>query len=502
MARRVCAIIGIAMFILGISLEARGQDDALASRSADDPRLANGQIDYLAMINIQLKQGVTPENNAVVPLLAILGPQILEGVDQQVFLRELGLDKFPDEAPKLVLPHEHANHRGISEPSTEYNEWLAVLETTSTTPWTGEQHPELAEWVSANGPALGAIEQASHLPRFFWPLVPADQRVSNFSEIRILTASQEVYYQASDIAKLLAIRAMLRLGERDLDSAIRDIQTIRRLAALMTQSLGSVELLRSYYVADFAFRAEIALIESGVLTSEQCVAYRKNLKNPLVPSHLPQRLKTFERYIFLDAVQSLQRGEGADLDLKFDLRQLDAAKIRNADAFYDAMADCWQEPKPLNRFWKLAVWQNGLIELVKERGDIVKFIESDASIGDRSLYFGDFLVSLYAANFYRLAESETRQQTNIDLLQLALALESYRLAHGVFPEKLGDLQPDHIPSLPSDPYTERAFVYRMNSDGYQLYSIGPNEVDNQGKSRDESSSFDDHGITIRRPHSK
>lgn len=502
MASRRFPIIWLVMFTVASPLVVLGQDNAVPTRTADDPRLPNGQIDYLAKLNGQLKQGITPDNNAVVPLLAILGPQVLEGVDPQQLLRELGLDKFPAGAPQLVLQREQASNRGLIEPSAEYGQWSDLVEKAAIRPWTTEQHPDLAEWVRANGPALAAVEKATHLPRFFWPLVPSDQGATNFTETRILTASMKMFDQARDIAQLLAIRAMHGLANRDLKSAIRDIQTIRRLASLMTQSLGSVELLGSFAVDDRAFRAEIALVESGLLKLEQCIAYREYLETPLVPLQLPQRIRTFERYIFLDALQSTQRGESADINAKFDLRKLDAVEMEKAGIFYDSMADCWQEPKPLNRFWKLAVWQNGLMEVVLERGDIWTIIDSDASIEVRSRFFGDFLVSLFAANFYRLAESETRQQTKLDLLKLALALESYRLAHGMFPETLKELQPNQIPSIPLDPYTEEAFVYQTNSDGYQLYSTGPDEVDDQGRRRPESNSLDDFGITIRLLHSK
>jgi hypothetical protein len=497
---RRCAMIWILFTCLASPLEVLGQDEALPVRPMDDPRLPNGQVDYLAKLNSQLKQGITPDNNAVVPLISILGSQVLEGMDQQQALKELGLRELPTETSQLVLQREYTSKRGLVEPSSEYDQWLTMIDTAAVQPWTTDQHPDLAEWVAANSPALEAVERASHLPRFFWPLIPVSKPDDSFSEIRILTASQRMFDQLREIAQLLAIRAMHRLGDRDLESAIRDIQTIRRLASLMTQSPGSVEMLHSRAVEDRAFLTEIALVESGILKSEHCVAYRKYIATPLAPLHVPQRIKTLERFIFLDALQSLQRGESVGMDMKFDLSKLDVEEIEKASVFYDSMADCWQEPKPLNRFWKLAVWQNDLMEVVVGRGEIWKVIDSDASIEDRSRFFGDFLVSLFAANFYRLAEAETRRQTNLDLLNLALALESYRLAHGVFPETLEELQPEHIQSAPLDPYSERAFIYRKKFHGYQLYSIGPNEVDNQGRRSEGSNSWDDYGITIRLPH--
>ncbi len=55
----------------------------------DGPRLADGRVDFLAKLNRSLGDGVTLADNAVVVLLGVLGERVLNGIDQEAFLKEL-----------------------------------------------------------------------------------------------------------------------------------------------------------------------------------------------------------------------------------------------------------------------------------------------------------------------------------------------------------------------------------------------------------------------------
>jgi hypothetical protein len=63
----------------------------------------------------------------------------------------------------------------------------------------------------------------------------------------------------------------------------------------------------------------------------------------------------------------------------------------------------------------------------------------------------------------------------------AIALKRYQLKHGQWPEKLVDLSPEFLPSVPLDPVDGRPLRYRRNNDGtYLLYSIGDDGMDDGG----------------------
>ena len=62
----------------------------------------------------------------------------------------------------------------------------------------------------------------------------------------------------------------------------------------------------------------------------------------------------------------------------------------------------------------------------------------------------------------------------------ALALRLYRLKHGAYPDGLGSLAPELLPSVPKDPFADAQLVYRREGAGFVLYSVGLNGTDDGG----------------------
>ena len=68
------------------------------------------------------------------------------------------------------------------------------------------------------------------------------------------------------------------------------------------------------------------------------------------------------------------------------------------------------------------------------------------------------------------------------LLIVELALANYRDEHGKYPRTLADLVPGELERLPNDPFSGKPLVYRLTDEGFRLYSVGPNGVDDGRKS--------------------
>jgi hypothetical protein len=63
-----------------------------------------------------------------------------------------------------------------------------------------------------------------------------------------------------------------------------------------------------------------------------------------------------------------------------------------------------------------------------------------------------------------------------------LALANYRDERGTYPRALTDLVPQELEVLPDDPFSGNPLVYRLTDEGFHLYSVGPDSVDDGGKS--------------------
>lgn len=74
-----------------------------------------------------------------------------------------------------------------------------------------------------------------------------------------------------------------------------------------------------------------------------------------------------------------------------------------------------------------------------------------------------------------------RRDACLQLLTLDLALRLYAEEHGDVPERLEQLVPAYLPSVPRDPFGGRPPVYRITGSTFARYSAGPNEQDDGGR---------------------
>jgi hypothetical protein len=75
-----------------------------------------------------------------------------------------------------------------------------------------------------------------------------------------------------------------------------------------------------------------------------------------------------------------------------------------------------------------------------------------------------------------VSQGDARRQT----ARLGVAAYLYREKSGHWPEKLADLVPEFIPSLPPDPFDGKPIRLKRTAHGMVVYSVGPDLVDNGG----------------------
>jgi hypothetical protein len=94
----------------------------------------------------------------------------------------------------------------------------------------------------------------------------------------------------------------------------------------------------------------------------------------------------------------------------------------------------------------------------------------------------DFLIPQAGSALGHMAQHLAEGQVGVDQARIAVALERYRLARGVYPESLEALTPEFIDAAPHDVMDGAPYRYRLNADGtYVLYSVGWNQTDEGGK---------------------
>lgn len=88
------------------------------------------------------------------------------------------------------------------------------------------------------------------------------------------------------------------------------------------------------------------------------------------------------------------------------------------------------------------------------------------------------------------------------LTELAISIELYRRSRGTYPATLSDLVGDYITAIPQDPFStgpisKDSFRYERTVDGYVVYSVGRDGIDNYGTGNSDLDEFGPTDIRIR-----
>ena len=90
---------------------------------------------------------------------------------------------------------------------------------------------------------------------------------------------------------------------------------------------------------------------------------------------------------------------------------------------------------------------------------------------------------MFLPNFRAAWVDSLDAHVRVDLLRLSLILRAYSLKTGTYPRRLSALVPTYLDRVPTDPFSDQTrYRYRLEKDGYALYSVGPDAKDDGGLS--------------------
>jgi hypothetical protein len=78
-------------------------------------------------------------------------------------------------------------------------------------------------------------------------------------------------------------------------------------------------------------------------------------------------------------------------------------------------------------------------------------------------------------------EAGARAEALRDTVDVAIAAERYRLAHGKSPESIPELVPRYLASAPIDPFDGQPIRYSLTEDGIRIWSVGRDRKDDRGQ---------------------
>jgi hypothetical protein len=165
-------------------------------------------------------------------------------------------------------------------------------------PWTLDALPMMAQWLEANSPALDLVGRAVRKPAFHAPLVRHHE-----SEFIVLDRAHPELQRFRSFARGLHARSNYRIATGDIDGAIDDIITSKRLGRHMAHGGYLIDLLVGRAIEGIAGSIGIASLDHPP-AKEQLQRLFEEVNNLPSEPDLEHKL-LFERLLVLDVIQTL-----------------------------------------------------------------------------------------------------------------------------------------------------------------------------------------------------
>jgi len=457
------------------------------------PLDTEGYVDYAEVLRERCGRGVTPDNNACALLWEAIGTaHTLVGATDAHFAA-LGIRRPPSDGQYLVPFDAYLESLRLDE--DEYDRVHSLRYTLARRPWTAGEFPQIARWLEQNELPLAVAIEAVMRPRFFSPLAKGNDGpyflVPEVSGCR-------------DVAHALAVRAMLHTGEGRYESAWNDLQICFRLARHLSGAPSEVAYSMGLKIESYATRSMAALAAQAVASEKELRAMLSTLDGlePLVP--VDRLYDETIRYGYLELIQHLAAGDAAYLKRRnvellhkgavpesrlAEYRRMDfGPALREGNRRCDEIVAAYRLPDRKARNAEL----DRIVADMEERSpraypesEYFEFpylpdgLRSGRDVGSR-------LLKLYlAAGLRRQADFSDGVRRDLDLAKAALMLNLYRTVHGSYPERLNDVATQLVGRVPDDFCSGEPLRYRKIENGYQLYSVGLNGIDDGGRMRQE-----------------
>lgn len=469
------------------------------------PLNADGEVDYVAANESRNSAGATPENNFSVVLWQLMGPKQVNEDVRKLYFERLGIPVPPEEGEYYQSAFDFRNQQSfLPESKLEITEDEAI-EIATTEPWTGKSHPWLIPWLTANEYRLDTLAHASRRSHRYDPFVSED--ASTGMMFVLLPADNAV----PKAVEGLRLRAMYQAGHNKIDAACDDLIAADRIGRRFAQGYTTVSILTGHRILKSTNVAIPVVLQLPGLKPEHVRRLRRERRSLPAPKGLLEIADDDgDRILALDISQQLRRrGVKAWVDL------LDAADERPPRSTTERGKD---EPAPRPNPFRLVFdkmlqndvdWNDVMRDVNKEYDKLVEIAR--LSYAERKpkleyleyrtkgtglsviLNLDDFTPTavnvlatqiILGLNFEvitKLDDMLTESAARERLTDVALDLAEYRLLYRTYPDRLEQLAAIEGASSRVDPYTERELRYRRNGIGYVLYSLGPNQQDDDGR---------------------
>jgi hypothetical protein len=438
------------------------------------PVKADGTIDYFAAYNAERSAGVTPDNNAAVLILHVVGAsQLHEGGRAQV-LAAMNLSDMPAEG-LYVWDGSKLGMEG-----DDYSDFYGRLHQG---PWREKDRPHAAAYLRANDRALTLLAQAASRARFWMPVYPDHETVLYQDDP---SGKPHEAHPPSGLRRpvnmtlrapveALAARAMLRLGKGDAAGARDDLLAVHRLSRLMAHGGALADNLVGISCDAMVCRADWGWVGDSRISGPLAKEYLAQLQALGPTPSLHDAIDVANRYEALEAVMNLRtrKVQGLSEDMQNAAKELLAEPaidnldwnrlLRLVNRVCDAMVSVADRPFPQQE----TAWAD-------VRDQMRGALDGDGDRFEPIKPVAEYMLTRAGSLLAAACKARENVATQFDITLVALAARAFYAANAKWPEDLNDLVPNYLKAVPADRFAEGdPLAARIQGDALVIWSVGP-----------------------------
>lgn len=448
----------------------------------NEPLREDGYVDYLKIMNDINSEGVTPENNAAVPLFKVLddyhfNPEYqfhLKPWQRKEIYGLLGIPAPDTDTPQFTSfgSYKKANNIDTKASPKKYEEVVANKDI-------------FAGWIDANQRVITQLERESERDDFYYPLVPLREdgylNETLFPHIRGIR----------EIINLLYAQGCIAIAEKDTDTLLRTIKTITKIGAAISRShITIMKAIASRYTY-IGLDLVSYMGTHGLMTKQAAEELNTHFARIEILDNRDEVLRSI-LIGDLDAAQILHHNlKHPESTVTID-NDLVGYKWKKLPAWkYDVNVFMKRTHEQLNNIKSqlnnVTIYKKTM-ELIRQNFENARartneyennigFYKIMIRILANSNTYQNFISSYMAEEHYDSITTSflhnylysLRQGYNIKIAKAAIAIMQYQTEHGKLPESLDVLKPDYLDEIPADPaFPSRKIKYVHHEDMFAL----------------------------------
>ena len=403
-----------------------------------------------------------------------------------------------------------------------------------------KQWPMASEWIAAHQPEIAALCAASKRPMFGFPVATpiSDADAALFGKN---TQSGGIFYggtidnadvtvqpliclllphlnSTSTASHLLATDMLLAVDQGNGERATRDAEAMMAISIHAQESrivvgdLAGIRLrLRATNNIVMALEWKPSIFTDAQLKRLQMAMY-------LVPPALERPDFRTERLMFEDAVQRFYTDDGhGDGRFAPQWKQMETIAfmesvsgekmydkkvgvINQFDLFASFLSQPFAFYAIAGRKEALDHYDASMKRLIGDPNDSLSDAVKAMAIADKEYVESMnahgaryFLEGILMPDFSKFMHLWKLDQARRDACAAAIAAELYHRANKKWPESAADLAPLCDGKAPQDPWNEKPIMMETDANGFRMWSVGKNGVDDHGDLAQSKKSSDDSG---------